>query len=81
MTIDIKALAKQAGSTPYEHSQPWRESTSFTPTQLAEFVRLVRADVLEEAALVCNWQAEQLVYPSTGNAIALVCAQKIRSLK
>ena len=50
MTPDqIKQLAKQAGVQPYEHSQPHRESISFTPVQLAEFVRLVRDSAFAEA--------------------------------
>ena len=39
MTIDIKVLAKQAGTPDY----------IFTPYEMNEFVRLVREDVLSEA--------------------------------
>ena len=41
----------------------------------------IRTQSLDDAASLCESQAEQLTYPSTGNAIALVCAAKIRGAK
>jgi len=66
------------------------DSTSLSNRSAAELVEMskvqaygqqCRAEALEEAAKACQSQADQLMYPSTGNAIALVCAGKIRSMK
>ena len=54
---------------------------SFTLLQMDKYGRDCVEAALEHAASVCESQAEQLTYPSTGNAIALVCAAKIRGAK
>ena len=54
---------------------------SFTLLQMDKYGRDCVEVALEHAASVCESQAEQLAYPSTGNAIALVCAAKIRGAK
>ena len=67
----IKALAKQAGGTVYKDIA----AIAFMPSELAEFVRLVREEVLEEAATACHCIALQRV------GSALECTTAIRSLK
>ena len=54
---------------------------SFTALQMDKYGRDCAQVALYAAAMACESQADQLTYPSTGNAIALVCASKIRSLK
>ena len=54
---------------------------SFSHLQMDAYGRECAQVALEAAAAACESQANQLTYPSTGNAIALVCAGKIRSLK
>ena len=56
-------------------------SHSFTALQMDKYGRDCAEAALEHAASACEAQAEQLTYPSTGNAIALVCAAKIRGAK
>ena len=53
----------------------------YSSDQMQAYGQQCRETALEEAAKVCQSQADQLMYPSTGNAIALVCAGKIRSMK
>ena len=54
MTLDIKALAKQANGTPYVNRHyPGETAAAFGPGALLEFVRLVRESALEEAANAC----------------------------
>jgi len=54
---------------------------SFSHLQMDAYGRECAQVALDAAASACESQADQLTYPSTGNAIALVCAGKIRSLK
>lgn len=42
-------------------------------------IELVQKLEREECAKVCERTANKLIYPSTGNAIALSCAHDIRS--
>lgn len=56
-------------------------SHSFTALQMDKYGRDCAEAALELAASACDAQADQLTYPSTGNAIALVCAAKIRGAK
>ena len=76
----IKALAKQAGGTPYVNRHyPGETAVAFGPVALTEFVRLVRAEVLDEAAAACTAIA---VAPSNCVlGVAINCADKIRSMK
>ena len=84
MTIDIKALAKQAGGTAYVNRHyPGETAVAFGPVALAEFVRLVRESVLAEATEVCVTTADARATPySDGyNMGAIDCTKAIRSLK
>ncbi len=67
-------LAKQAGID--------LEGPAFATWQLEfqRFVNLVRNEVLEEAAAVCDKQADR-ARTSTGAARADACADRIRGLK
>lgn len=80
MTIDIKALAKQAGGTSYiNRHYPDDTAVAFGPVALAEFVRLVRESALEEAAKVCISLA--VTDCNDSNITRHECAAAIRSLK
>ena len=55
MSIDIKALAKQAGGTSYiNRHYLGMTAVAFGPVALEEFVRLVREQAFHEAAEVCD---------------------------
>ena len=79
----IRTLAKQAGVQPYEHSQPHRESISFTPAQLAEFVRLVRESALDEAATFTGKLAKDYASAQFKEEweVATLITEAIRNLK
>lgn len=53
---------------------------SFSHLQMDAYGRECAQVALDAAVAACESQADHLTYPSTGNAIALVCAGKIRSL-
>ncbi len=81
MTPDqIKALAKQAGGTPYTNRYfPGKLAVAFHGGALIEFVRLVRESALDEAAAACTAIA---VAPSNCVlGVAITCADAIGRLK
>ena len=71
MTIDIKALAKQAGGTVYA-DKPY---VILEPDELAEFVRLVRESALEESAVLCDAMND-----ADHEVNGYACAGEIRSM-
>ena len=67
---DFDKLARDAGAYSPENASDW----AFSPKEFHRFAKAVRAEALEEAAVVCDGE-------STVEGIAQRCAAAIRALK